>query len=270
LAIHVQPRGLAELKQRLDTCEQSLENHLTPPQIAAPLPTVEIGMEKMVHYTDQMGLFLSVLKARGFSPKHIVDVGANRGDWTRIALNYFPNSYYTLIEPQDHLKADVHDLLAREDGKIRWIGAGASDKPGTSPFTIAHIDGSSTFAVTSKWVRGMRQIEVPVVTLNEVVRTSNASFPEMVKIDAEGFDLKVITGASELLGRTEIFIIETAIVPWAENTLENVVATMSQAGYHVIDIPSLNRSPNDGMLWICDLAFLRNNSSLLAEIGSYW
>jgi FkbM family methyltransferase len=225
------------------------------------------------HYYDLLDLLFLLLKRRGFSPNHIVDVGANHGYWTRTALKYFPDAYYTLIEPQEYLRENVEDLLAREDGKIRWIGAGASDKLGTLPFTISDRDVASTF-ITSEAAKAhsIRQIEVPVVTLNEIVRTSSAPFPEMVKIDAEGFDLKVIAGASELLGRTDIFVIETAICAEAEgveNTLENVVATMSHAGYHAIDIPSLNRSPKYGVLWLCDLAFLRNNSPLLAEINSF-
>ena len=79
-------------------------------------------------------------EAHGFSPNHIVDVGANHGYWTRTALKYFPDAYYTLIEPQDFLRENVQDLLAREDGKIRWIGAGASDQLGTLPFTISDTD----------------------------------------------------------------------------------------------------------------------------------
>jgi FkbM family methyltransferase len=140
------------------------------------------------NYGNPLGLFFSVLKGRGFSPKHIMDVGANHGYWTRYALDYFPDSFYTLIEPQDYLKENVQDLLSREDGKIRWIGAGASDKPGTLPFTIDHRDHSSTFSITSEAAEGfgMRQIEVPVITLNEIVQTGNAPYPEMVKIDAEG------------------------------------------------------------------------------------
>ena len=132
--------------------------------------------------------------------------GANHGYWTRTSLKYFPDVYYTLIEPQDFLRENVQDLLAREDGKIRWIGAGASDKLGTLPFTISDTDVTSTF-ITSDAAKAhaIRQIEVPVITLNEIVRTSTAPFPELVKIDAEGFDLKVIAGASELLGRTDIF-----------------------------------------------------------------
>ena len=71
-------------------------------------------------------LFFSMLQGRSFAPKHIIDVGANHGEWTRVALKYFPDAYYTLIEPQDHLRAHVADLLMR-NSRIRWVGAGASD-----------------------------------------------------------------------------------------------------------------------------------------------
>jgi FkbM family methyltransferase len=199
-------------------------------------------------------------------------IGANHGAWTRRALNYFPEAYYTLIEPQDYLKTHVQDLLARGDGKIRWIGAGASDNSGILPFSISHRDdaGSFDYASDAAAAHGMRQIEVPVVTLNEIVQTSSAPFPEMVKIDAEVFDLKVIAGASELLGRTDIFFLEAAVWPQGfKNTLEKAIATMARAGYHVIDITDLNRSPKDGVLWLCELAFLRNESPLLADINAY-
>jgi FkbM family methyltransferase len=235
-------------------------------------------MEALRDLGSPLNLFFSTLKARGFSPNHIIDVGANHGYWTRAALNYFPEAYYTLIEPQDHLKKDVQDLLAREDGKIRWIGAGVSDQPGILPFTISYRDDSSTFVFTPEAAeaRGMRQIEVPMVTLNEIVRTSSAPFPQMVKIDAEGFDLRVIAGASELLGRTDIFLVEASIFNgstdpgqnWG-NTLENVMSKMSHAGYRLFDITDLNRSPKYGVLWLCEVAFLRNESPLLAGIDSY-
>src|SRR5262249_52568969 len=106
-------------------------------------------------------------------------------------------------------------------------------------------------------------IEVPIVTLDEVVRTSAAPFPDMVKIDAEGFDLKVIGGASTLFGKTDIFILEAAIcAPGLEKTVENVLTMIKHAGYQLIDIPGTLRT-KDRFAWLCNLAFLRAGSPLL-------
>lgn len=56
--------------------------------------------------------FLPLLKRYGFNPKHTIDVGANKGTWTRRTLQFFPEALYTLVEPQDHLRTYIQDLLA--------------------------------------------------------------------------------------------------------------------------------------------------------------
>jgi FkbM family methyltransferase len=237
----------------------------------ALLGTLGLRLIRLRNAPGSLDSFFFFLKERGFAPKHVVDVGANHGDWTRAALKYFPEAYYTLVEPQDQLRTHVQDLLAR-DGRIRWIGAGAGDKLGTLPLRIWHRDVTSSFIFTREaaMTAGMRQIEVPVTTLNEIVRTSDAPFPDLVKIDAEGFDLRVLAGASELVGKTDIFLLEAQIWPrrW-ENTLGNVIQTMAHLGYRIFDIHDLNYSPKYGVLWLCEVTFLRNASHLLDGINSF-
>jgi len=214
--------------------------------------------------------FFSLLQRLGFAPKHILDVGANRGNWTRTALKHFPGAHYTLVEPQDHLKAHIRDLLDR-GCKIHWINAAAGDKSGTMPMSISSRDDSSTFVLTDRHgqATGSQQTTVPVKTLNEIVSSSGAPPPEMVKIDAEGFDLKVLAGASGLLGKTDIFLVEAVVCGNYENSVAEVVKFMAAAGYRLIDITDLNRSPRHGVLWLTELAFLRNGSPLLNAITSY-
>ena len=76
------------------------------------------------------------------------------------------------------------------------------------PFTIAKRDDSSTLSLSEQEATdaGLRRVFVEVKTLNEIVAASGLAFPEMVKIDAEGFDRKVLVGASELFGKTEVFL----------------------------------------------------------------
>ena len=152
------------------------------------------------------------MQGRGFAPKHIIDVGANHGNWTRRALKYFPDAYYTLVEPQDHLRTHVQDLLGR-DGKIRWIGAVRATEPGTLPFTISYRDYFSSFTPTTRGSKGCRDTpnRSPGNHSQRNRPTSDAPFPDMIKIDAEGFDLRVLAGASKLVGKTEIFLLEATI-----------------------------------------------------------
>jgi FkbM family methyltransferase len=212
--------------------------------------------------------FFSLLNRYGFNPKHIVDLGANKGTWTRRALPFFPYALYTLVEPQDHLKVHIQDLLDR-DCKITWINAGVADHSGTLPFTISHRDDSSTFVPTPVDATAPR-ISVRVMTLNEIVAAAGGPPPEMVKIDTEGFELKVLAGASDLLGKTEIFFVEVTICSSGyENTIARVIQRMDEAGYKVVDITDVNRSPKYGVLWLCELAFLRNDSRLFDTVTSY-
>jgi FkbM family methyltransferase len=210
--------------------------------------------------------FFSVIKRFGFDPKHIVDVGANKGSWTRRAIDFFPNAQYTLVEPQDHLKFHIQDLLDL-GRKIIWINAGAADQSGILPFKISDRDDSSTFIPTSD--PGASRISVPVKTLNEIVSAAIVS-PDMVKIDAEGFDLRVLAGATQLLGKTDIFFVEVAICcPVYENTIAKVIRIMDAAGYRVVDFTDINRTTKHGVLWLCELAFLRNESPLFSGATTY-
>jgi FkbM family methyltransferase len=228
-------------------------------QVNEPAPQPAYGLEP----------FLGLLKRYGFDPKQVVDIGANRGTWTRKAVEFFPTAQYTLIEPQDQLKTYIQDLFDRGI-KINWINAGVSDTPGTLPFTISYRDDSSTFLSLPEDA-STQKILVPVKTLNEIVSSSGGPVPQMVKIDAEGLDLKVLAGASDLFGKTEIFFVEVAI--WAnhpyQNTIPKVVSVMEQAGYHIADITDINRSSKYGVLWLCEFAFLRNGSPLFDSVASY-
>jgi hypothetical protein len=55
----------------------------------------------------------------------------------------------------------------------------------------------------------------------------------MAKIDAEGSDLKVLRGASSLLGKTDVLIAEAEVCGNYENSVAEVIQFMANAGYAV-------------------------------------
>lgn len=210
--------------------------------------------------------FFPLLKEFGFEPQNIWDVGANRGDWTRAAVQYFPKADYTLIEPQDNLKESIAGEI-RAGHRIRWINAGASNEPGVLPLYISSKDQSSSFLDYQRIKDdSVRKIEVPIRTLNEIRSSLGLPVPEMLKIDAEGFDLRVLEGASDFLGRTEIILAEAAVAQLdLENSARNLLNAMDGYGYRLLEITDLHRSPSQDVLWLCELAFLLKSSRLFAQ-----
>jgi FkbM family methyltransferase len=217
--------------------------------------------------------FFTFLREHGFSPANIIDIGANRGAWTRSAVRFFPDCRYTLVEPQPDFQIHVRDLIDAGHN-INWVHAGVSDRSGTLPLTIHSFDSSSSFAPTPAEAQadGFKQIMVPVKTLNEIVAQSG-SMPEMVKIDAEGFDLRAFSGGSDLFGKTDFFLLEAAVFAnarWSQKPVENnflaVMQKMADAGYRLFDITDFNRSPRHQVLWLCELAFVRNECRLFDAV----
>src|ERR1700756_5422297 len=102
-----------------------------------------VRSETVLSYS--LSSYFALLKEIGFAPNHVLDVGANRGKWTREAIRFFPNAHYTLVEPQDHLKANVQSLI--DAGKVSWVNAGAGNQLGELPFAISDRDDSSSFVV---------------------------------------------------------------------------------------------------------------------------
>jgi FkbM family methyltransferase len=204
------------------------------------------------------------LKQLGFIPQHIVDVGANHGNWTRTALRHFPDAYYTLLEPQEWLKDSITDLLDKNK-KISFNGVGVGSKKGSFKFTLVNRDDSSSFRFTDEEAKkhGLSQIEVPVVTLNEFIGQLNIPTPAIIKIDAEGLDLDVLEGASDFFGKTELFLVEAGVgLKDIKNSFLNVVNFMDKNGYRLFDITDLNRPFEPSILWLTELAFIKKGGQL--------
>jgi FkbM family methyltransferase len=208
--------------------------------------------------------FYATLKKQHFNPGLIVDIGANIGDWTREALKFFPNASYLLIEPQEALSTRFQDLL--HNPKIKYLPIGVGDRNDVLKFTVHERHDSCSFIYSEEEAlkRGYKQIEVPIKTLNAIIREHQLPYPDIVKIDAEGLDLEVIDGASDLFGKTEVFMVEAAIQNKVyKNSLLRIVNKMDEAGYELYDITELNRPFSQmPVLWLVELVFVKKDGRL--------
>jgi FkbM family methyltransferase len=208
--------------------------------------------------------FFTLLKNQNFSPKTIYDIGANKGYWTYECLKYYPNADYYLFEPQLNLKDDIHTLLKGHDN-IHLFSVGLGDVNDVLKFTIHERDDSCSFSFTEQEAKakGFKQIELPIVRLDSFVRDKDLNPPDILKIDAEGLDLKVLEGAISLLNDIEVVMLEVAIVNnRMENTALNVLNYLHDKGFKLFDITDMNRPFPNQVLWLCEFVFIKTGGVL--------
>jgi FkbM family methyltransferase len=209
--------------------------------------------------------FLEDVKARGFVPSGIIDVGANRGSWARMALSIFPRSGIILIEPQDEMDQPLAELC-REKANCVHVKAGAGRAEGELVQTIwDDFDGSSFLpGPNEKLAKIGRQRRTPVTTIDAILARSGNFSPGLVKLDVQGFEIEALSGGNKLFGITELFVIETALFPFmiGQPTTREIVSFMADRGYELYDVTEFVRRPYDGALGQVDFAFAKSDGAL--------
>jgi len=209
-----------------------------------------------------IGLAFKNLKSKGFIPKHILDIGANHGTWTREVIEIFPNAQYSLIEPQYWLEKSSLDLQKKHLVKFYPIGMG--DRNENLTFTIHERDDSSSFRFsdTEGEKLGYRTIKTQMLTIDSFLKENSLPVPEIIKIDAEGLDLEVLKGAESTFGITDVFLVEASVHQKEfPNTILRVTEFMNEKGYEIFDFTDLNRPFGNQLLWLVEILFIKNNSS---------
>jgi len=207
------------------------------------------------------------LAEHGFTPKRLVDVGANKGKWSRKALKVFPNCAFTLIEPQIEMKPYL-DAFCRKAKRAQWINAGVADAIGELEFTVTPNSVSSSFTMTAEAAskENFQRRSVPVITLDHLLDTHLDGVPDIVKIDAEGFECKIMQSATRLIGKTEVFLLEAPLVdpPTGWSSFHEVVSMMRDLQYEPFEFTGFCRMSNDPGSRLCEIAFARRNGILRA------
>jgi FkbM family methyltransferase len=236
-----------------------IEVRRTPPDVApgsAARPIAEIRS------------FLEDIKARGFPPRGIVDVGANRGDWAQMAISVFPGASVLMIEPQDEMEPSL-SRLAVEIPTCHYVKAAVGREEGELIQTIWEDLAGSSFlpAPNPEALMAGKQRKTKVTTIDSLLSGPYAGFhPDLVKLDIQGFELEALSGAEATFGKTEVFILETSLFQFLprQPLTREVMAFMSDRGYELYDITGFLRRPYDGALGQVDLAFVKSRGMFRA------
>lgn len=139
-----------------------------------------------------------------------VDVGAFRGEWSRLALRH-PGIGVLAVEPLAPEHAELLRLKRAFPKRIRIAASAASRENGTRNVFVP--PGSGVLASLHSEVgrldyvksEGIRAVRVPVRTLDSLWEQHFGWDPNLhccfIKIDVEGHECAVVKGATQLIAR---------------------------------------------------------------------
>ena len=204
-----------------------------------------------------MEAFLGHLQIVGFKPTCILDVGANRAEWSRLAQKHFPGAKFILIEPQSELIDELKSFCAGAPGS-EWKLAGAGSAAGEMELTVWPNNAQSSLVFQPDGNGSFEHRRIPIITIDSLFGEQR-ELPQLAKLDIQGFELEALAGATKLFGHTDCFIVEVNLYQRVANVplFSDVVSFFDERGYKVYDVPGELRRPLDNALWQVDLAFVR-------------
>ena len=130
-----------------------------------------------------------------------VDVGANKGTWTYgMAKAVGPDGHVLALEPQPDLVAYLRKAFD-STRQVTIHSVAASDSQGTVTLHVPTVDGRTEpgLASVDRTYESSTEYEVATNRLDDIVGDRDVAF---IKIDVEGHELSVVTGAVSLLARS--------------------------------------------------------------------
>jgi FkbM family methyltransferase len=147
---------------------------------------------------------------------HVVfDVGANRGLTSAAYTAVFPNATIHAFEPFPETCHAFRTNLGNNPF-IRLNEVAVSDKEGvaslhvnTSVDTNSLLESQALGVSSDKSCQTQTAIEVPTITLDSYCKSHSIEKIDILKIDVQGAEIKVLQGAKELLQQGRIRLIYT-------------------------------------------------------------
>jgi FkbM family methyltransferase len=203
----------------------------------------------------------SLLQRKGFSPKHVLDIGGFIGDWTRMCKDVWPESNVCMFEPQPS-KKDRLEAICRELPGVSLKTSLLSNTDGEEAIFHLAESGSSTLDLLSK--PGTQNITLRTSTLSSVVANTPFAKPDMIKVDVQGAELKVLDGGQDVLSAAQVVMLEVSLVEEyiGSPLFAEVIAYMAARGFLVHDICTVWRNTVSGSMNEADVIFVRKDSPL--------
>jgi FkbM family methyltransferase len=148
----------------------------------------------------------------------VVDIGANRGQFSLATRKWAPNARIISFEPLPGPAAVFRKIFHR-DKAVTLHEAGIGPEQGQCAIHVSARDDSSSLLALSKLqvehfpgTAEVGTLSVYVAPLADFVEAAEIAAPAMLKLDVQGFELEVLKGCESLLSSFSCIYCECSFV----------------------------------------------------------
>lgn len=220
------------------------------------------------------GLLRHIVKA---DKPVIFDVGAHHGESVTYLKTLFPNPLIYSFEPDP----DSFDILSVPviDG-VSYFNLALSDVDGTVSFyrnNISHTNSLFKVNLSSRDSIGVtkataenntqyfdafnEEIKVAAMRLDNFAKARSINQIDLLKIDVQGAECRVLAGGSETLKKTKVIVMEISFYDYYEHqtTFLDVEQILSPIGFRLFSISEISNNPMNGRTDWAEVVYLNQN-----------
>ncbi len=212
-------------------------------------------------------LMLSKLKKQGLEPRTIIDVGANVGQFSVAAAKTYDDIHIYSFEPNPESVAKMRQNV-KGLKQIQIFPVALGYEKGEADFHVnAHSHSSSLLPLAKGHLDAFPEafekqtIKVNVCTLDEISPELELERPVLLKLDVQGFEAAVLSGATQTLKSVDYILVETSFKPlYKGEVLFSQIMEMLNSHHFVFSRPVDSFSDDKtGEILQMDALFVRNS-----------
>ncbi len=200
--------------------------------------------------------------------KTVLDVGANVGDFAKLAREVFPDAAIYSFEPLPDCFAQLRSSLPG-DTNFFPIETGVGSRDETLDFFRSFHSPSSSFLKMEEFHKeafpytnegqAAEPLKISVKTLDGLLSGKELEKNILVKIDVQGFEIQAIEGAEQILDAARIVILEMSFAHLYQGQplFHDVYENMYERGYRFRGSVAQMLHPETGEIVQTDAIFVK-------------
>jgi len=219
-------------------------------------------------YSVTSYFMLMKLSKQKIEPNIIIDIGANKGQFSVSSSKIFPNACIYSYEPVPETFAKLQlSTKTLDNVVIKSFGLG-EQKDQVIMNTNTHSHSSSMLHLANGHKQAFpdakesAQVLVDVATLDDEFENIELNGTVLLKIDVQGYEAHVLKGAKKLLVDVDYVLLEVSFKPMYEGEalFDEIVELLSTFGFRFLRPIDWLESPNTGEVLQMDALFVRSLS----------